>query len=216
VVERDPGSAAARVDLAIHLIWLLGLPMAGGLIVLAPPLTRMLYGSSQASGALEVLALGSSILAVQQVVGSSLQASGHGWMTVRNLGIAASVKFVLTWRLTALMGIEGAALSTVLASFTAVWLNWRDWQRLVRPAHSPWMTMLWPLAGTVVMAMGVQTWTVIASRALGLSGLAWPTLSAIAVGAAIYFVLMAAAGELNVLKSLREWDKSRYSLVCQG
>ncbi len=204
--EHDRQAAAGRVNVAIHLIWLLGLPMAGGLFILAHPLTVLLYGSDKAAGALEVLALGSGVLAVQQVIGSSLQASGHGWLTVKNLAFAAALKFVLTWRLTAMagLGIKGAALSTVLASLTAMALNWHDWQRIARPEENPWSAILWPLGGTVIMAMGVQTWYALAARGLcGFAGILGPTLSAVAVGVTIYVIIMAAAGEMKLLKSLR-------------
>lgn len=202
MAQSKPQAAAARVNVAARLIWLLGLPMAGGLIVMAHPLTRLLYGHTGATQALQLLAVGSAVLAIQQVLGSSLQASGHGWIPVKNLLVAAAIKFVLTWRLTAVpaLGIQGAAFGTVAASFGAAWLNWRDWKRIVHPQHNPWPDALWPLLGTVVMAMGVQTWL----QSGWLSGPVWPVITGVGIGAGIYFVLMAAAGELNVLKSLRE------------
>ncbi|MCY0909504.1 MAG: polysaccharide biosynthesis C-terminal domain-containing protein, partial [Sulfobacillus thermotolerans] len=155
-----------------------------------------------ATRSLQLLAIGSAVLAIQQVLGSSLQASGHGWIPVKNLLIAAVIKFVLTWRLTGIpvLGIQGAAFGTVAASFGAAWLNWRDWRRLVGARQNPWMGALWPLVGTVVMAMGVQTWM----RMGWTTGLIWPVATAVGIGVVIYFLLMAMVGELNVLKSLRE------------
>ena len=159
ILGNQRGEANRQVENAVHLIWLLCLPMAGGLMVLARPLTWLLYGESGAASALTVLALGSPILAIQQVIGSSLQASGHGWVTVRNLVYGALVKFLLTWWLTPLpfWGIRGAALGTVGAAAIAAYLNWRDWTRLVGPPH-PLRSIRWPLVGKVVMAMGLQLW----------------------------------------------------------
>ena len=159
ILGNNQKEANRQVGNAVHLIWLLCLPMAGGLILLARQLTWLLYGESGAAGALQVLALGSPILAIQQVIGSSLQASGHGWVTVRNLIYGALVKFLLTWWLTpiAFWGIRGAALGTVGAAAIAAYLNWRDWTRIVGAAH-PFHSVWWPLVGTVVMAMGLHLW----------------------------------------------------------
>ncbi len=198
----DTDLAARRVNVALHLIWLFALPMSGGLIIMARPLTRILYGDMGASQALQVLALGSSVLAMQQVLGSSLQASGYGWIPVKNLLYGTVVKFAMTWWLTSLptLGIRGAALGTVAASLITFWFNWKDWSHIVHPVESPWKAAIWPLMGTVIMAMGLKTWI----GYFPVSGGIWSTLLAILVGTAIYFVLMAALGELKVLKGLRE------------
>lgn len=159
-IRGDRKEANGKVDSAIHLVWLLGLPMAGGLVMLAHPLTGLLYGESGASGALQVLAVGSPILALQQVMGSSLQASGLGWVPVKNLIYGAGVKFVLTWFLTPIpfWGIRGAAIGTVAASIVAAYLNWHDWVRIVGSGTHPFRSLVWPLTGTVVMAMGLHVW----------------------------------------------------------
>jgi stage V sporulation protein B len=198
----DRDLAARRVNVALRLIWLFALPMSGGLIVMARPLTRILYGGTGAAHALQVLALGSGVLAIQQVLGSSLQASGYGWIPVKNLIYGTLVKFAMTWWLTPLpsLGIRGAALGTVTASVITAWLNWKDWSHMVHPLESPWKAAAWPLVGTVVMAMGIETWIGYFPVSHGI----WPTIGAIVVGIVIYFVLIAALGELKVLKGLRE------------
>ncbi len=194
--------ADRRVNLALHLIWLFALPMSGGLIIMARPLTRILYGGSGAAHALQILAIGSSVLAVQQVLGSSLQASGYGWIPVKNLLYGTLVKFSLTWWLTSLpsLGIRGAALGTVAASILTAWMNWKDWAQIVHSLESPLKTAAWPFVGTVVMAMAIQTWIGYDPFSRGM----WTTISAIFVGIAVYFILMAALGELKVLKGLRD------------
>ncbi|MCY0879640.1 MAG: polysaccharide biosynthesis protein [Firmicutes bacterium] len=203
LVNRDGNTANREVDRAIHLVWIVGLPMAGGLMLLARPLTWLLYGESGAAGALQVLAVGSPVLAIQQVMGSSLQASGHGWVPVRNLVYGAAVKFVLTWWLTALpfWGIRGAAVGTVAASVTAAYLNWQDWTRIVGPGTHPLRSMRWPLVGTVVMAMGLHVWM----------GAPWHVshalrvLAAVPLGLLVYALVLWWSGELDtVWSSLKE------------
>jgi stage V sporulation protein B len=203
IVEQDRREANRKVDNAIHLVWLLGLPMAGGLIMLARPLTGVLYGESGSSGALQVLAIGSPVLAMQQVMGTSLQASGHGWVPVRNLLFGAIIKFALTWWLTpvAFWGIRGAAVGSVGAAVTTAYLNWRDWIRIVGPGTAPWRTALWPLVGTVVMAMGLQLWMM---GSLNLQQ--WiRVLAAIPLGVVLYGSVLIVSGETEMIsQALKE------------
>lgn len=196
-VGGNSDEANRNVDRAIHLVWLLGLPMAGGLIMLARPLTWLLYGESGAAGALQVLALGSPVLAIQQVMGSSLQASDHGWVPVRNLAYGALVKFGLTWVLTAMpfWGIRGAALGSVGAALTAAYLNWRDWTRIVGPGTHPFKSLLWPLAGTVLMAMGLHLWML---NTWGFTRWVHVAL-AVVLGAIVYAAVMILSGEMTAL-----------------
>lgn len=189
--------ANRKVDAAIHLVWLLGLPMAGGLMMLAHPLTQVLYGQTGAAGSLQVLALGSAVLAVQQVMGSSLQASGHGWIPVRNLIYGAAIKFSLTWWLTALpsWGIRGAAVGTVVAALATAYLNWRDWVKLAGTGTHPLQSLVWPLAGTVVMAMGLSLWINagwVHSRVVLIA-------VAVPLGVVLYGAVLILSGELNTL-----------------
>ncbi len=192
--------AGRRVAVATHLVWLVGLPMSGGLIILAQPLTRLLYGESGAGGALEILAIGATVLAIQQILGSSLQAAGHGWIPVKNLVIGAMVKFGLTWWLTAIpgLGIRGAAIGTVTAGVITAYANWRDWKKVVPNPGSLLAGALWPLAGTVLMVIGIQAWLQI--------GGAMPellmTTAAIFLGIVVYGILMAGVGELGSLATL--------------
>ncbi|MCY0899131.1 MAG: polysaccharide biosynthesis protein [Firmicutes bacterium] len=199
LVGHDRDAANQEVDRAIHLVWIVGLPMAGGLMLLARPLTWLLYGESGAAGALQVLAIGSPVLAIQQVMGSSLQASGHGWVPVRNLVYGAAVKFVLTWWLTALpfWGIRGAAVGTVAASITAAYLNWRDWTRIVGPGTHPLRSMRWPLVGTVVMAMGLHVWAVVP----GTLPVWVRVFTAVPMGIVIYGLVLFWCGELSTVWS---------------
>ncbi|PSR21569.1 MAG: polysaccharide biosynthesis protein [Sulfobacillus acidophilus] len=203
IIAKDRREANRQVDNAIHLVWLLGLPMAGGLIVLARPLTWVLYGESGASGALQVLAVGSPVLAMQQVMGTSLQASGHAWVPVRNLLVGALVKFALTWWLTpvAFWGIRGAALGSVAAAVTTAYLNWRDWVRIVGSGTDPWRTVLWPVVGTVVMVMGLHLW-MISPVALT----RWLRVAlAVPLGIVLYGSVLVLAGETEMIsQALKE------------
>lgn len=203
IIQKQTATANNEVDNAIHLIWVVALPMAGGLLVLAGPLTALLYGQNGAAAALQVLAVGAPVLAIQQVIGSSLQASGHGWVPVRNLSVGALVKFGLTWVLTPLplWGIRGAAMGTVGAVLTSAYLNWKDWVRIVGPGTHPFRTVMWPLVATIVMAMGLQGW-----MQSPVSLLPWMrVILAIPLGVLLYASVLVFSGEMRtVVDALRQ------------
>lgn len=197
-------TAGRRVDTAVHMIWVMGLPMTAGLIILAVPLTKVLYGESGAAASLQVLAFGSCVLAIQQVIGSSLQASGYGWLPVKNLAIGATLKFGLTWWLTPLphFGIRGAAIGTIGAAMVTAYLNWRDWQKVAQYQGHLFREGLWALLATVIMTMGLEVW-----MRLGVIGLSLTvkTLGAIVLGIVIYGAVIVLTGEgRDVLQLLRE------------
>lgn len=196
MVGGKPREAHDKVSIAIHLVWMMGLPMSGGLWALAHPLTRLLYGEPGAAGALQVLAVGSTVLAVQQVLGSSLQSAGHGWIPVKNLLWGTFTKFFLTWWLTPLpnFGIRGAALGTVVASVVTAYLNWRDWTRVAGQSGHPWKSAVWPFTGTIVMIMAIEAWQGFSASITG----AWSNLAAIPIGVLVYVIFMTWAGETRV------------------
>lgn len=194
------GEAQERVLMAIRAIWLMGLPMAGGLFVLAGPLCQMLYGDAGASPALTVLATGTAFLALQQVLGNSLQAAGFGWAPVVNLLGGAAVKFGLAWWLTPRYGIAGAAASTVVAATFTALLNWRFWCRHVgTPPRSPWREGLVPLLGTVGMVAVLRFYVAHVELTL------IPLVLSIMLGIGVYLAVVVPLGEGRfVLTLLRD------------
>ncbi|MCY0884603.1 MAG: polysaccharide biosynthesis protein [Firmicutes bacterium] len=200
VARGEGGRAEERVQQVVTLVWAAALPMSGGLMVLAPALTRLLYGGAGAAPALRVLAAGVGFLSLQQVLAAALQAAGRGWAPVANLVWGALLKLALSWALTPWLGIRGAAAGTVAAAVVAALLNWRAWRRQCqRP--SDWTTLLapaaWPLAATVVMGTAVRLWMAAAPAAGPTAGL-W-ALGAVAVGAAVYGLTLVAVGQAGVL-----------------
>ncbi|MBX5467066.1 MAG: polysaccharide biosynthesis protein [Firmicutes bacterium] len=194
--------AADRVANAVRLIWACGLPMSGGLFFLARPLTATLYGEAGAAAVLRILSLGAPVLALQQVFGASLQAAGRGWAPVRNLLWGTGVKYGLTWWLTGIagLGIEGAAVGTVVASAVVTYLNWQAWCRAVPPAArtSLWRHLGVPLGATAVMGMGLT----LLHRLVGpLSAPLW-TAMALPAGALVYVAGLLASGEARELLNL--------------
>ncbi|MDA8194398.1 MAG: polysaccharide biosynthesis protein [Thermaerobacter sp.] len=199
VIARRMADAQRKVEAAVHVVWAVGMPMTGGLVILAKPLTGLLYGESGAAPALKVLAAGAAVLAVQQVLGSSLQGAGRGWLPVKNLLFGSALKFLMTWWLTPLpaLGIRGAAMGTVAASLVTAALNWRDWTRVTEIRSNPLRGLVWPLAGTAAMALTVRVW--LAANWLR----PYPAaLLAIPLGAAVYALVMGFAGEWRTVRTI--------------
>lgn len=151
--------AQERVRRAFHAVWLVTLPMAGGLFVLARPICALLYGETGAAAPLRVLAFGTAFLALQQMLGNALQAAGFGWRPVLNLAAGAAVKWGLTWWLTPWIGVGGAAVGTGAAAALTAWLNWRVWcSRFGVPTPNPWAEAAAPLLATLVLAAAVRAY----------------------------------------------------------
>ncbi|HWR07625.1 polysaccharide biosynthesis protein [Sporomusa sp.] len=103
-----------RTAAAIRLTNLVTIPAAVGLAILAIPVATVVYHAPQAGPVVQVVAFGVYLLGVHQVTTSILQGIGHTALPLVNMGIAAVVKIVLNWNLTALpgLGILGAGWAT--------------------------------------------------------------------------------------------------------
>ncbi len=208
VAAGDERRAVERVGAALGAIWLVGLPLAGGLFVLARPLTTLLYGNPGAALALAVLCGAAVALTAQQLLANALQAAGHGWVPVRNLVGALAVKASLDWVLVPRCGIEGAAVATVGAVVLAVALNWRAWCRRVgRPAPRvrAWLV---PLMGTMVLVAAVRAYLTPEHQwprgltVLGPAAPTVPTLLAIVLGVLAYAAVVIPLGGPSLWRRL--------------
>ena len=199
--------AVERVGAALGAIWLVGLPLAGGLFVLARPLTTLLYGNPGAALALAILCLAAVALTAQQLLANALQAAGHGWIPVASLLGSAAVKAALDWGLVPRYGIEGAAAATVVAALLAVGLNWRAWCRQVgRPAP---LARAWvvPATGTLAVVAAVRLYLSPAhDLAQGLTVLG-PAASTAPTLLAILWGVMAYAAVVIPLGGQRFWRR---------
>lgn len=200
IAAGDRRRAVERVGAALGAIWLVGVPLAGGLFVLARPLTTLLYGNPGAALALAILCLAAVALTAQQLLANALQAAGHGWVPVANLLAALVVKAGLDWGLVPRDGIEGAAAATVAAALLAVGLNWRAWCRRVGrpvPLARAWVV---PVTGTLVVVAAVRVYLTPANdlaQGLTVLGPAAPTVStllAILLGMLVYAAVVLPLG----------------------
>ena len=186
----DRKGVARTASTGVRLTLLLGLPSAVGLIVLAEPIIRVLYGRSMAEWEalyggwiLSLLAVGVIFLTLIQSMTAILQGAGKVMLPVRNLLIGAVFKVVITYVLvgTAAWNIRGAAMGTVACYAVAAILDLIGVIRHTGMAFSFRDIILKPVLAAGIM--GLAVWGV---RVFGYPlTQSWGLTLVIAIGAGI-------------------------------
>ncbi len=190
----QPLLVRSRTSLALKLAIFLAVPAAAGLMLLAREIPALLWKAPRAGPPLAVLAPGLLFLALQQVTSGVLQGLGYTGLPVRHLLAGAAAKLFLTWWLTGVpaLNINGAALGTVAGFLIASLLNLYSVTRLVGPVVDPRRVLIKPLAASALMGLAVRAVHNVVIAVRRSDSLA--TLAAIAVGMAVYGVLILAFG----------------------
>ncbi|WP_371371892.1 polysaccharide biosynthesis C-terminal domain-containing protein [Sporomusa aerivorans] len=115
-----------RTATAMRFANLVTIPAAVGLWVLAEPIATFVYHAPQASQVVRVLSFGVYLLGIHQVTTGVLQGMGHAVLPVINMGVAAVIKVVFNYYLTAVpsLGISGAGWATNADLGVAALLNY--------------------------------------------------------------------------------------------
>lgn len=110
---------------AMRLTFMATVPFTIMLYILAEPVVTIIYNAPRAAGATQILAIAIFFLGAHQVTTGILQGLGKPTIPVINMGIAAIIKVLLNWNLTALpwLGIAGASYATVADIGFAALLN---------------------------------------------------------------------------------------------
>ncbi|CUH96482.1 putative membrane protein [Propionispora sp. 2/2-37] len=103
-----------RSATAIRISNTITIPSFAGMYLLAEPICQMLYDAPEAGTAVSILALGVIFLGIHQVSTGILQGLGRTAIPFINMLVAAAVKIILNWYLTAMpaWGVKGAAWAT--------------------------------------------------------------------------------------------------------
>lgn len=200
--RKSKEEVAELISTGLRLTLLIGLPAAFGLFVLAKPIVSLLYfnltvGENAVTGEiLQYLALGVVFLTLVQALTAIIQGLGKPFIPVRNLLFGAIAKIILTYFLTAIpaINIKGAAISTVVAFGIAASLNFIYILKVVKAELDMKKIFLKPLASAFGMAIVARLSYNLLQGPLGGS---IATLSAVAIGGLIYFVLLIATGTLT-------------------
>ena len=114
-----------RTSMAMRIANLITIPSFVGMYLLAMPISQMLYGTPNAGTPIAILSIGIVLLGIHQVSTGVLQGLGHTTIPLCNMIVAAVVKILMSWTLTAIpsLGIQGAAWATNADFGVAAFLN---------------------------------------------------------------------------------------------
>ena len=125
VALKNLTNARVTISQAFTAMFVISLPSAIGLYILAEPICKLLYNIPQAGLILKATAPIVIAIGLYQVTASILQGMGKMMTTMINLGLGCLFKIIFTYLLVAspLMGISGAAYSTAGGFLIAGMLN---------------------------------------------------------------------------------------------
>lgn len=201
VAVRDGRLLEARTRPVLRFTWMAGLAAAFGLAATAIPVNVMLFASAEGWQAMAILSFTALFATLHVVTGCMLQGLGAVTVPARSLFVAAGLKVAGNLLLVPVMGIEGAAVSAVLAYVAASALNLRTLRSLAPQALAPLKGLLRPLAAALVMALAVLAveWSILHLPGPEPSRLRYTVaaLAAIAIGAAVYMAALFRAGAVH-------------------
>lgn len=192
-----------RAEMSVRLAWLIGLGASFGLAFLAVPINLMLYTSTEASWTMAVLAFTALFSTLNAVSASVLQGAGAIRTPANALLVAIVLKALGNIVLVPRWGIDGAALSAVIAYAAAAGLN------LVQLRRSTGVRFaLRPYAVSPTLAVGLMGGGLAALQGLAmLATAAWHVperwgasaiaLIGVAGGAAVYALALMRSGSIS-------------------
>lgn len=195
--RRNYREAGHRAQQGLRFSVLLGFPAFLGLAILARPISQMLFAAPEAGVPLAYLAVGSLFLCVQQTASGILQGLSRPFVPARNLLLGALLGGILNYVLTGTpgLGIKGAAIGTALGFACSGTLNVLS----VRCAIKAPLGLGRPILTGFVGSLGMGALVILVYRHifLAFSSNSLATLSAIAAGAAGYFLALLLLREIG-------------------
>ncbi|MEW6574537.1 MAG: stage V sporulation protein B [Bacillota bacterium] len=154
LTAQNSGLLSSRVNNALRLTMLTGLPSALVLFMVPEELCAVIFGYPQAGAVLKVLALGAPFLYLQQTTTGILQGLGQPLIPFRNLVVASVFKITGIYFLTGVpaCGIRGAGAALVCGFVIMSVLNLFDLRQLTGCALRWREILLKPLFATGVAA----------------------------------------------------------------
>ncbi|MBS3968667.1 MAG: stage V sporulation protein B [Clostridia bacterium] len=118
--------ARYRINLAMWMTFLIGLPASAGLFILAAPIAEMLFKIPEVGQSIAVLAPSALLLGLYQTTRGALQGLGKTYLPVINLTVGIIIKGSLNYILVGIptLGIIGAGIATVTGFTASVLLNY--------------------------------------------------------------------------------------------
>ena len=192
-----------QISASIEITFLICIPAAVGLIILARPICGLLFKCPEAGLPLIFLAPATVFLGLHQTTTGILQGMGKNFLPVINLVMGAIVKLILNYTLTAVpqIGIVGAAAGTVAGFLVSSYMNYIFIRSFLGWTADYRKVLLKPLFAATIMAVGVYFTFSETTIVLG-SG--WATVIAVLSGAILYFAVLAVMGKIHINR-IRGW-----------
>lgn len=192
----DTKGVASTIKTGMKVALILGLPSGIGLAVLAKPVIMLLWprldGVVQyAPPVLQMTSIGLIALCLFQATTGILQGLGKQHLPARNLMIGAGFKIVTCYVLVGIPSINilGAGISTALAFFIAVSLNVLSLSKHLKTDFKVFDIIVKPTLSALGMGLAVYFIYSGLYKSLGI-GNSISTLASVGAGVAIYFVLL--------------------------
>lgn len=185
-----------RTAAAMRIANLITFPAFMLIFLLDAPISQMIYNAPNAGPAIGVMSTAIVLLGIHQVTTGVLQGLGHTAIPVINMGLAAVVKVLLNWTLTAMpeLGIKGAAWATVADIGVAAVMNMYFVNKFVG-YHFVLADITKTLAATVVM--GAAVYAAYDKMLLLLGSNTFAALIAIVTGIVVYGLVLLFTGGVN-------------------
>ncbi|MGZ4111447.1 MAG: putative polysaccharide biosynthesis protein [Tumebacillaceae bacterium] len=203
IALRNERLVAYRMEMAMRLTMLVALPSALGLAMLAEPIDVMLFKNAEGTQAIMVIAAATLFSSIQLTSSAILQGVGVVYIPVRNLFLGGVAKLGLNFLLVPILGINGAALATVISYLIATLLNLYSLYRRTGVVFDLRSMLFRPLLASFFMAVAVY----VTMRGLGptlaeyLSSeralAAALTMSAILIAGVVYVVALLVTGTVT-------------------
>lgn len=184
-----------NTKLAIRIAFIIGLPCAAGMAVLAEPILLLLYSSNwdeavNVAPTFAILAIGVLFVSIVQTVSGILQGVGKQNIPVINMCIGIVIKIAVTYFLVGIpsLNIKGAGIGTLLTYIIVAGLDLYFTRKYTGIRFDISLTIIRP--GIATAAMAAVAWFIYYVVFGGVQGHKIGCLIAIALAAAVYVVML--------------------------
>lgn len=190
-----------KISEAYRIIFIILIPSAVGLAVLAKPVITLVFFSTELNHGADLLTLGSFTIILYAIIGTQsaiLIAGGKPYVPPVNLAIGTVIKAFLNYFLIAMpqMNIKGAIISTLISLSLVCLLNYIMMKRLLKIFLNPFKSAIKPLAASLLMGLFVYGCFILCNSIVPyfiknpLLQNDFCTIMSIIPGAALYLILM--------------------------
>lgn len=192
-ILQDKNSLQQRIETAMRLTGIVTVPCFLGLLVLAEPISKMLYGTPNAGTSIAIMSIGIFFLGIHQVSTAVLQGLSKATIPMVNMFISVLVKIAIAWVLTAdpAWGLSGAAWASNIDFALAAGLNLIFLHRYTGFFFAFKATSKIFVAG---LTMAVCAWGIHYGSMLLIQSNSLSTLVSITISAGIYFIMLLLLG----------------------